>query len=289
MTLPRLDRGRWGKVTYREVNTVFAAVDRLNRVWPSEPGPERVPQHTLVARILGLAAGFTQGETQSGAVVAGGTLVRSYLYDFQEVTFSIGDAGGGSTSPASKLNSAGIRGETTTQTYSGPRTTIALAVDFALTQRFAAGDLVTITSICNRTSGVEADGVLVTYYAITSEPKTTTFLARLTASHATYEGVYEWVALNRDITAGGAGRLATNLYESNQIRDADTPTTLLYEGSGNWGHGQSLSGSGGLGTMTKNALPVGAAGTGTIVIMHEGPTDHFYFYSVAPVTPACPA
>lgn len=278
-------------MTYREVNTVFEAVDRLNERPEPRSSFERGASITLIARINGLMAGMTQGAAQTGTEPAGAEEIKTYLYDFTEVTFSIGD---GAIPPDSlnstKLNPAGMYGTSLFSTSSGTITQKICAVDFALVQRFAAGDIVTLTSVSHRAASIVNDSALVKYMVIVSEPKANGFLARLTAEHATIEGVYEWEGLTRDMEGTTAtDRCATNLFELNKIGMNTALGTALYAGSNNWGHGQVLSGGGGLGTMTKNPLPTGGSGTGTIVIMHQDPAEHFWFYSVAPVTPACPA
>lgn len=268
---------------------MFDAVEKVNALAPRKDPFERGVSTTLVARIDGLMAGMTQGIAQTGTVVSGGEEIKTFLYDFSEVSFSIGDGGAPDTLNATKINPAGMTGETAYTLPSGTVTQKICAVDFALVQRFGVGDIVTLTSISERASGAINGNLLIKYMAIVSEPKSTAFLARLTAEHATIEGVYEWVGLTRDSEGTGAtSRYATNLFELNKIGVATTMGTALYSGSNNWGHGQVLSGAGGLGTMTKNALPTGGIGTGTIVILNQDPVDHFWFYSVAPVTPACP-
>jgi hypothetical protein len=135
-------------------------------------------------------------------------------------------------------------------------------------------------------------------YTITPVSAVTPFLARLTAIVGTAGGGrYAWTGLSRIIEGTVALKTeATNIFEMNRVSTPGATSTLTvnsvsWDGSATWGHGQVLSGAGA--TLTKLPLPVGAAGTGTIVIMHQSHVlesaagTAFYFYSVAPVEAAC--
>ena len=295
MTYPRLTQGRIGAIAYTDLNRAFRTLERVERHEAIGTPYARDDHYAVVGVIDGLMSGFTQGAAQAGGAPVGATAIKTYLYSFTEIDWSIGDG----TVPPDTINSyltsdAGITStDTTTLTGGGSVVSKIVAVDTALVQRFAAGDIVHLQSLAHRTGGTTSSGEgtpLVRYMVIASEPKSASFLARLTATHPSIEGIYEWTALDREMTAGtvALSRAAINLYELNDIRQATSLGTDLYSGSGNWGHGQVLTGGGGLGTMTKNPLPVGGSGAGTIVHMHESPVNHFHFYSVAPVTPACP-
>lgn len=135
-------------------------------------------------------------------------------------------------------------------------------------------------------------------YSITPVSAVTPFLARLTAVVGTAGlGRYAWTGLSRLISGSLADKTeATNLYEMNRVSTPGSTSALSvnstsWGGSGDWGHGQSLIGASA--TLTKTNLPVGIAGIGTVVIMHQSHVlesaagTAFYFYSVAPVTAEC--
>ncbi len=217
-------------------------------------------------------AGMTQGALQTGTVVSGGEAIKTYLYDFTEVSFSIGDGGAPDTLAATKINTAGIAGETQYTLASGTVTQKICAVDFALAQRFDVGDIVTLTSISERAGGAVNGALLIRYMAIVSEPKSSaSFLARLTSGHATIAGLYAWTGVSVQGSGSLLGKsLAVNLFELNAVRSSENYANVLtlngtsYAGSSNWGHGQDTT------AISKLPLPTGSAGTGTIVQMNRG-------------------
>jgi hypothetical protein len=167
------------------------------------------------------------------------------------------------------------------------------AIDFAPYRRFATGDVVMLTRCA-----VKKGSTYSMMYTITPVSAVTPFLARLTAVVGTVgAGRYAWTGLSRIIEGTVALKTeATNLYEINRVSTPGATTALTvnsasWDGSGSWGHGQSLVQA--QTTFTKLQLPTGAAGTGTIVIMHQSHVlesaagTAFYFYSVAPLSAAC--
>lgn len=142
------------------------------------------------------------------------------------------------------------------------------AVDFTQEQRFSVGDLVVLTRI----SIYAGSKYSAMYSAQPLGNLTDGFLARLTVKHASIEGIYHWVGVGNSKTGSTIGKTAAvNLYELNAIRDCEnyanvlTVGTLTFSGSNDWGHGQDVT------AVTKEPLPVGSAGTGTLVRMHKGP------------------
>ena len=128
-------------------------------------------------------------------------------------------------------------------------------------------------------------------YTITPVSAVTPFLARLTSVvGGTGSGRYAWTGLSRLIEGTTADKtVATNLYQKNRICTPNATTAqsvngASWDGSNTWGHGQDST------NVTLLDLPVGAAGTGTIVVMHQGhileSTDGttFWFYAISPVT-----
>ncbi len=233
-----------------------------------------------------------QGNSQT---TGQGTIFKTYVYDWNEVDISSGNAGTGSGVGVSDLQGArGIDYDDSLEEAG-----YYPAIDFAPYRRYAAGDVVLLTRIA-----VKSGSSYSAMYSISPLNAVTPFLARLTAIvGGAGDGRYAWTGLSRVIEGTEVLKTeATNLYEKNRVSAPGLTTALSvngtsWDGSATWGHGQTLTGTGAV--LTKQPLPVGAAGTGTIVIMHQShivesvgdpPTTFgtaFYFYSVAPVSAAC--
>ncbi len=290
MKLPRFTSGSVGLLDYRALNDAFTTIERLDGSPHGQRRSARLNE-TFMAEITQTLPSAVQGNSQADGTTetgtGGATFVKAYLYDWAEVTLGVGDGitpvgTGVSWKDAQRFRGIDLldgAGLTAPQSYYP-------AVDFAPVQRYAAGDLVALTRVTIR-SGSKYSSI----YSMEPLSLQTLFLARLTVDRsATGVGLYEWAGLNRSVSGTLAtNRLAQNLYEKNIVTQSGAYGTTIYAGSGNWGHGQVLTGGGGLGTMTKNPLPVGGEGVGTIVSMHEISVNQFVFYAVAPVTPACPA
>lgn len=295
MKLPRFTSGGWGRLSFAVINQAFEQIEKTAN---SARDGERMdaPPSQFVAKINGLTTSATQGTAQGTDAVTGATFAKSYLYDWSEISIGVGDG----VSPAGTglswqdANAAQGRGRA-----SGITTTYSPAIDIATSQRCAAGDIVVLNRVAVR-SGSKYSAM----YLITGASASTSFLARLTAKHATIAGIYAWTGLTRSLSGTVAARTAAiNLYELNTIRNCNNYAATLsvegvsFAGSNDWGHGQVLTGANA--TLTKLALPVGAAGAGTIVQMnvtHTSDTSfgspavfgaHYSFYSVAPVTAEC--
>ncbi len=289
MNLPRFSSGSVGLLDYRALNDAFTAIERLDGE-PRFGKRSTALRESFVAEITQTLPSAVQGNAQADGTTetgtGGATFVKAYLYDWAEVTLGVGDGitpvgSGVSWKDAQRFRGIDLldgAGLTPPQSYYP-------AVDFSPVQRYAANDLVALTRVTIR-SGSKYSSI----YSMSPLSHQAIFLARLTVDRsATGVGLYEWAGLTRSVSGTLATtRLAQNLYERNNVQLASAYGTTLYAGSNNWGHGQVLTGGGGLGTMTKNPLPVGGEGVGTIVSMHEVGVNQFVFYAVAPVTPACP-
>jgi len=308
VTLPRFTTGSYGRITAANLNEVFDAVEQVRAVPRSTRSSQPRLAETCVARIVGLTTDAVQGVGQSTTVSTSGATARAaWLYNWEEVQLGVADfeATPGTGSCVSVTGDGqvvgGIRGEVNGETIYVP------AVDFTPEPRLLAGDLVLLRRVLIRQSSKYHS-----MWAIVSLLEPTTFLARLTSKHATVDGVYFFAGVTASVTqiigASTGNRPAINLYEVNAIRDADASyasvltntegaNTTTYSGSDNWGHGQSLTGAGA--TVTKTSMPVGNAGTGSIVVMHRALVHYaagtprtadrayFAFYAVPPVTAAC--
>ena len=287
MKLPRFTSGRIGRLDYKDLNQAFTSIEDLQgeaRVAHAYSGTQR---ESLVATITGLMTDAVQGVLQDAT--GQGTLIKTYIYDWNEVDISSGNAGTGSGVGVSDLQ--GARGIDYVAALGS--TGYYPAIDFAPYRRYAAGDVVLLTRIA-----IKSGSTYSAMYSISPLNAVTPFLARLTQLVGTEgEGRYTWTGLSRIIEGTVALKTeATNLYEKNRVSTPGATTALSvngvsWDGSGNWGHGQLLTGANA--TLTKTQLPTGAAGTGTIVIMHQSHIlendlgTAFFFYAVAPVTAAC--
>ncbi len=284
MKLPRFTSGSIGRLDYKALNEAFTAIEDLQGAARITQNPYSGTQReSFVATITGLMTDAVQGSLQD---TGQGTLFKTYVYDWNEVDISSGNAGTGSGVGVSDLQGArGIDYDDSLEEAG-----YYPAIDFAPYRRYAAGDVVLLTRIA-----VKSGSSYSAMYSISPLNAVTPFLARLTASIGS--GRYAWTGLSRIIEGTVALKTeATNLYEKNRVSTPGSTSALSvnsvsWDGSGNWGHGQVLSGAST--TIAQLNLPVGAAGTGTIVIMHQShvleSTDGtaFYFYSVAPITASC--
>ena len=307
MSLPRFITGRYGKITAAHLNDTFEAVERVRGTPIGEPS--RLPRTgTILARIRDLTTDAVQGVDQGTNVGVSGATARScWMYDWEEVQFGVADfestPGVGSTfshTGPEQVN-GGVQGELDGDTTYVP------CVDFCPQPRLISGDLVLL-----RPMQVRVGSKYVSMLAcVLLEP--TTFLARLTAKESV-DGVYRFAAVTAQVSqilASSTVRPAVNLYEINALRSRSSSyasvltmtegaTTTTFSGSNDWGHGQSLNQDNTANaTVTKDTLPVGGAGTGTLVVMHravieyntETPrgadTAYFCFYAVSPVTAEC--
>tara|TARA_R110000868_G_scaffold192806_5_gene437383 strand:+ start:956 stop:1849 length:894 start_codon:yes stop_codon:yes gene_type:complete len=294
--LPRFTSGSIGRLDYKSLNEAFSTIEKLadKALIPHGQGEEGdsyvgAKRESFIATITGLMTDAVQGSTQS---TGQGTLWKTYVYNWNEVDISYGSAGTGTGVGLSDLQGArGIdyaSGVTIT-----PPASYYPAIDFAPYRRFADGDVVMLTRCA-----VKSGSTYSMMYAITPVSAVTPFLARLTSVVGTVgAGRYAWTGLTRLISGSSANKTeATNLYEKNRVSTPGLTSALSvngtsWDGSGDWGHGQSLSQAGS--TLTKLQLPTGAAGVGTVVIMHQSHVlessggTAFYFYSVAPVSSVC--
>lgn len=309
MTFPRYNSGSVIGLSADDLNKAIDAVKRVqNTVTPAArlPQPDK---NAFVARVTGLTDSAIQGRAQvDSTATAYGERRIAYFYKWEEIALGVADY---ESTPGT---GSAVRDTLFSEIADGPtamgeKTVSSVierlpAVDFCPVQRFMVGDLVMLHGII-----VRKNSKYMRMFAMTLlEPLH--FLARLTAQHPTIDGIYEWTGLTT--TTGAASdpqpagtisfeRAAINLYELNAIRAANSYSTGLtidstsFVGSNNWGHGQSLTGAGA--TVTKQKLPVGDAGTGTIVMMHRLLHDaatstldisaNFCFYAVPPVSAAC--
>ncbi len=284
MKLPRFTSGSIGRLDYKALNQAFTSIEDLQGAARTTQNPYSGTQReSFVATITGLMTDAVQGNSQT---TGQGTIFKTYVYDWNEVDISSGNAGTGSGVGVSDLQGArGIDYDDSLEEAG-----YYPAIDFAPYRRYAAGDVVLLTRIA-----VKSGSSYSAMYSISPLNAVTPFLARLTASIGS--GRYAWTGLSRIIEGTVALKTeATNLYEKNRVSTPGSTSALSvnsvsWDGSGNWGHGQVLSGAST--TIAQLNLPVGAAGTGTIVIMHQShvleSTDGtaFYFYSVAPITASC--
>lgn len=263
MKLPRFTSGRIGNLDYKALNQAFTSIENLEARKNANPAQFDGVQHdSFVAMITGLMTGSTQGAAQT---TGQGTLVKAYLYDWAEVKISYGAAGSGSG--VGVEDQMGARGIGFTDAIVPPNSYYP-AVDFTQEQRFAVGDLV----VLNRISIYAGSKYSQMYSAQPLSNLTDGFLARLTVKHASIAGIYHWSGVGNSATGSTVGKTAAiNLYELNAIRDCENYAnvlavgTLTFSGSNDWGHGQDVT------AVTKLALPIGGAGTGTLVKMFRGP------------------
>ena len=291
MKLPRFTSGRVGTLDYKALNQAFTTIEMLESragVAPSAfPAPSR---ESFVATITSLMVHAVQGATQTTGY---GTIWKAYVYDWAEVDIGYGKDGVDSGVGVDDLR--GARGTSYADgTLVNEPDSQYPAIDFAPYRRYAVGDVVLLTRVSTRTGSYYSQ-----IYAITPISAVTPFLARLTAIVGTSgAGRYAWTGLSRIIEGTVALKTeATNLYEMNRVSTPGATSALSVngvslDGSADWGHGQSLTPGAGV-SITKLPLPVGGAGTGTIVIMHQGHVlettngTAFWFYSVAPTTGVC--
>tara|TARA_R110000868_G_scaffold88614_4_gene246966 strand:+ start:1185 stop:2057 length:873 start_codon:yes stop_codon:yes gene_type:complete len=287
--LPRFTSGSIGRLDYKALNQAFTAIEKMDGQ-PQDSGLYQGAQReSFVATITGLMTDSIQGANQT---TGQGTLFKTYVYNWNEVDISYGLDGSNSGVGVSDLQGARGIDYADGVTITAPKSYYP-AIDFAPYRRFAAGDVVMLTRCA-----VKKGSTYSMMYTITPVSAVTPFLARLTSVVGTVgAGRYEWTGLSRIIEGTAALKTeATNLYEINRVSTPGATTALSvnsasWGGSGNWGHGQSLVQAGT--TITKLQLPTGAAGTGTVVIMHQSHVlestngTAFYFYSVAPVSAVC--
>lgn len=308
MRYPRFTQGSVLGISAAALNDAFDAVKKVQNAPASAAVLRQPDKSTFIARITGLTTDAVQGRDQTNTGTLGQRRI-AYFYKWEEIALGVGDfdtATPNGMAVRDTIASNDVVGPTAIgEKVVGAETQKLPAVDFCPVQRYMVGDLVMLHNII-----VRAGSKYTRLLAITLlEPLQ--FLARLTAKHPTIEGLYSWTGLTTATgTAGNtvqpAGtvaleRAAVNLYELNAIRAANSYSTGLvigsqsFIGSNNWGHGQSLTGAGA--TVTKGSLPVGAAGTGTIVLMHrllhdaatstQDSSANFCFYAVPPVSAAC--
>lgn len=290
MKLPRFSSGRLGRLDYKALNQAFTEIENLSAAAKVKPMPYALAaRESFVATITGLMTSSVQGVLQT---TGQGTIHKTYVYNWNEVDISYGAAGADSGVGVSDL--LGARGiDYADGVLISPPDSYYPAIDFAPYRRFAAGDVVMLTRMAVKTGSVYS-----IMYAITPLLAVTPFLARLTAVVGSVgEGRYTWTGLSRKIEGTVALKTeATNLYEKNRVSTPGSTSALSvnsvsWDGSGDWAHGQLLNGA--AATITKLNLPVGVAGIGTIVIMHQSHVlestagTAFYFYSIAPISADC--
>jgi hypothetical protein len=282
MKLPRFTSGSIGRLDYKALNQAFTAIEKMDGS-PQEMGKyQGAHRESFIATITGLMTDSLQGAYQT---TGQGTIWKTYVYDWNEVDISYGLDGSDSGVGVSDLQGArGIdyaSGVTIT-----PPASYYPAIDFAPYRRFSAGDVVMLTRCA-----VKSGSTYSMMYSITPVSAVTPFLARLTAvTGGSGSGRYTWTGLSRIIEGTVALKtVATNLYEKNRVctpgaATAQSVNGVSWDGSNSWGHGQDAVG------VTKLDLPVGAEGTGTIVVMHEGHIlessggTTFWFYAISPIT-----
>jgi hypothetical protein len=287
--LPRFTSGSIGRLDYKALNEAFTAIEKMDGR-PQDGGSyEGAHRESFIATITGLMTDSLQGAYQT---TGQGTLFKTYVYNWNEVDISYGLEGAGSGVGVSDLQGARGIDYADGVTITAPASYYP-AIDFAPYRRFAAGDVVMLTRCA-----VKSGSTYSMMYTITPVSAVTPFLARLTAVVGTVgAGRYAWTGLSRLISGSSANKTeATNLYEKNRVSTPGSTTALSvngtsWGGSGDWGHGQSLSQAGS--TLTKLQLPTGGEDVGTVVIMHQSHVlestngTAFYFYSVAPVSSVC--
>jgi len=307
VSLPRFITGRYGKITAAHLNDTFEAVERVQNTPIGQKS--MLPRGgTILARIRALTTDAVQGVAQDTDVgISGATARTCWMYDWEEVQFGVADfeptPGVGSTFSHTGPDqvAGGTEGELENDTTYVP------CIDFSPQPRLIAGDLVLLQPMQVRV-GSKYVSMLA---CVLLEP--TTFLARLTGYEAV-EGVYRFVAVTAQIShilAASTLRPAVNLYEINALRSRSSSYANVltmteggiittFSGSDDWGHGQPLNEDNTANaTVTKLPLPVGAAGTGTLVVMHRAvieydtgtprgaDTAYFCFYAVSPVEAEC--
>jgi hypothetical protein len=284
--LPRFTSGSIGRLDYKALNQAFTSIEKMDGKAQDGGSYEGAHRESFIATITGLMTDSLQGENQT---TGQGTLFKTYVYDWNEVDISYGSAGVGSGVGVSDLQGARGIDYADGVTITAPASYYP-AIDFAPYRRFAEGDVVLLTRCA-----VKSGSTYSMMYTITPVSAVTPFLARLTSTLGS--GRYTWTGLSRIIEGTVALKTeATNLYEMNKVSTPGSTSALSvnsasWGGSNNWGHGQTLTGASTI--MAQVNLPVGAAGTGTIVIMHQSHVlesaagTAFYFYSVAPVTAEC--
>jgi len=289
MKLPRFTSGSIGRLDYKALNQAFTSIEKIDGKAQDGGSYEGAHRESFIATITGLMTDSLQGANQT---TGQGTIFKTYVYNWNEVDISYGLDGSNSGVGVSDLQ--GARGIDYASGVSiTPPASYYPAIDFAPYRRFSAGDVVLLTRCA-----VKSGSTYSMMYSITPVSAVTPFLARLTAVVGTVgAGRYAWTGLSRIIEGTVALKTeATNLYEMNRVSTPGSTSALSvnsasWGGSGDWGHGQSLIGASA--TLTKTNLPVGVAGTGTVVIMHQSHVlesaagTAFYFYSVAPVTADC--
>lgn len=281
MKLPRFTSGSIGRLDYKALNEAFTAIERMDGA-PQDGGQyEGAHRESFIATITGLMTDSLQGANQT---TGQGTLFKTYVYNWNEVDISYGSAGSGSGVGVSDLQGARGIDYQNGVTITAPASYYP-AIDFAPYRRFSAGDVVMLTRCA-----VKSGSTYSMMYTITPVSAVTPFLARLTGVVTSGSGRYTWTGLSRIIEGTTALKTeATNLYEINRVSTPGSSTALTvnsasWDGSGTWGHGQSAVG------VTKLDLPVGAAGTGTVVIMHQSHVlessagTAFCFYCISPIT-----
>lgn len=286
MKLPRFTSGSIGRLDYKALNQAFTSIEKMDGKAQDGGSYDGAHRESFIATITGLMTDSLQGANQT---TGQGTIFKTYVYNWNEVDISYGSAGSDSGVGVSDLQGARGIDYADGVTITAPASYYP-AIDFAPYRRFAAGDVVMLTRCA-----VKSGSTYSMMYTITPVSAVTPFLARLTSTLGS--GRYTWTGLSRIIEGTVAlGTEATNLYEKNRVSTPGSTSALSvnsasWDGSGNWGHGQTLTGAST--TMAQVNLPVGAAGTGTIVIMHQSHVlesaagTAFYFYSVAPVTAEC--
>jgi len=281
MKLPRFTSGSIGRLDYKALNQAFTSIEKMDGK-AQDGGPyEGAVRESFIATITGLMTDSVQGANQT---TGQGTLIQTYVYNWNEVDISYGSNGSGSGVGVSDLQGARGIDYADGVTITAPASYYP-AIDFAPYRRFAAGDVVMLTRCA-----VKSGSTYSMMYTITPVSAVTPFLARLEAVVTSGSGRYTWTGLSRKIEGTVALKtVATNLYEKNRVctpgaATAQSVNGVSWDGSNSWGHGQDTTG------VTKLDLPVGAAGTGTIVVMHQGhileSTDGttFWFYAISPIT-----
>jgi hypothetical protein len=280
--LPRFTSGSIGRLDYKALNQAFTAIEKMDGQ-PQDMGEYVGAQReSFIATITGLMTDSLQGANQT---TGQGTLFKTYVYNWNEVDISYGLDGSNSGVGVSDLQGARGIDYADGVTITAPKSYYP-AIDFAPYRRFAAGDVVLLTRFA-----VKKGSTYSMMYTITPVSAVTPFLARLTSVvGGTGSGRYAWTGLSRIIEGTTALKtVATNLYQKNRICTPNATTAqsvngASWDGSNTWGHGQDST------NVTLLDLPVGAAGTGTIVVMHQGhileSTDGttFWFYAISPVT-----
>ncbi len=270
MKLPRFTSGSIGRLDYKALNEAFTAIEDLQGAARTTQNPYSGTQReSFVAKVVGLMTGAVQGANQatsSTETVTGGIFVQSYIYDWAEVSIGCGDGISPVGTGVSHTDLQGARGIDYVDALGDKG--YYPAIDFSPDQRYAENDLVLLTRTSVRSGSRYTDMYAMSPLGTAGNM----FLARLTAKHGSISGLYEWKAItSQQIGVLTNKSLAINLYELNAIRDCENYSNTLvvngvsYNGSNNWAHGQDAT------LVSKLNLPVGAAGTGTLVSMYRGP------------------